>query len=96
MAETHTDLIGLSDRELLLRAGNATHQHYKGGLYRMIGYHNDADTDDAVRDADGFPRVLYEHVYPHARVIWVRDESEFFGTVTVDGVEVPRFRRIRA
>ena len=42
--ERHEDLLGLSDRDLKLRAGTATHQHYKGGLYRYVGYIRDADT----------------------------------------------------
>ncbi len=81
-------LIGLSDRDLLLRAGAATHQHYKGGLYRLVGVVKNADTGDFILGGDGQPRVLYEHVHPHSREYWLRDYDEFFG----DHDGHPRFR----
>jgi hypothetical protein len=95
MAEDHTALLGLSDRELKLRAGDATHQHYKGGLYRLLGFVRDADTGELlVCEKHGKERVVYEHVHPHKRELWVRDAHEFYGTVpTVDGFG-PRFRRL--
>lgn len=90
MSETHGALLRLSDRDLRLRAGDATHQHYKGGLYRYIGHLCDADTGEPVRGRDGEARVIYEHVYPHQRQHWLRDHAEFFGEK--DGV--PRFRAL--
>lgn len=94
MAEKHEDLVGLPDRDLLLRAGDATHQHYKGGLYRLLGPVRDAETGKAVEASTlGNPggRVVYEHVYPYMRELWIRDRFEF-EEVLPDGT--PRFRRI--
>lgn len=92
MSESHEDLVGLPDRDLRLRAGEATHQHYKGGLYRLLGPLMDADTGLPVpakhpRQTPG--RVVYEHVYPHERQLWVRDREEFEEDLP-DGR--PRFR----
>lgn len=42
----------------------ATHRHYKGGLYRYIGVARHSETEEAV--------VVYEHLWPHARGLWVR------------------------
>ena len=92
--ETHTDLIGLSDRELRMRAGDATHQHYKGGLYRLLGDAMDARTGGALLDLDGRPMVVYEHVYPRRRELWLRSSREFYGTVEVEGERRERFRRL--
>jgi hypothetical protein len=101
--EDHEALVGLSDRDLRLRAGTATHQHYKGGLYRVVGGVCDADTGEPVMGKDGEPRVLYEHVYPHAPMFWLRDRSEFVGTIldtTRESVArngttcPPRFRKL--
>lgn len=92
--EKMEDLVGLSDRDLLLRAGDATHQHYKGGLYRLLGPVRDADTGKAVPANDlsrGGGRVIYEHVYPYTREYWIRDREEFEDTLK-DGR--PRFRRL--
>lgn len=89
--EKHAELLGLSDRALLLRCGKATHQHYKGGLYRYLGIMKDADTGEILLDQDGRPRVAYEHLYPYEREIWSRKALEWFGN-TKDGK--PRFRRI--
>lgn len=94
MSEDHGALIGLSDRELKLRAGDATHQHFKGGLYRLVGVARDADTGGLLYGKDGNARVLYEHVYPHERGFWVRDHTEFHGNVEREGYRGPRFRRL--
>jgi hypothetical protein len=88
--ETHEELLGLSTRSLRLRCGAATHQHFKGGLYRYLGPLFDSETGERALDAKGRPLVVYEHVYPHARQIWKRSEEEFFGMK--DGA--PRFRRL--
>lgn len=86
----HKDLIGKSDYLLRMLAGDATHQHFKGGLYRYVGHLKDADTGEAVLGKDGLPRIVYQHVYPHERELWVRDHGEFFGIK--DGKH--RFRRL--
>ena len=90
--ESHEDLLWLSDRELRLRAGDATHQHFKGGLYRLLGPVRDSMTGEPLCYREGWkPVVIYEHVYPHARELWARSEEEF-NEVLKDGT--PRFRRI--
>jgi hypothetical protein len=90
----HASLLGLSDRELLLHAGDATHQHYKGGLYKLLGPVRDIRTGGSLLDLDGQPMIAYLHCFPHARDIWVRSEAEFNGTVKspTDGSQLRRFR----
>lgn len=58
----------------------ATHRHYKGGLYRKIGIARHSETLEDV--------VLYEHLWPHPRGLWVRPEPLFNGLLE-DGR--PRF-----
>ncbi len=96
----HNSLLGLSDRDLLMRCSEATHQHFKGGLYRLLGHALDADTGEAILGKDGLPRVVYEHVYPHARQIWVRDRSEWEEVVNWEDygsaqLRCTRFRPLR-
>jgi hypothetical protein len=62
----------------------ATHRHYKGGLYRELGVgHHSED-----KDADGKPikMVIYEHLYPHERGLWVRPAELFYGYLE-DGLQ---------
>lgn len=90
--ETSESLLGLSDRELRLRAGTATHQHYKGGLYRLLGPVRDSMTGDLLRyKSSRQPVLVYEHVYPHEPELWARGEDEFNEDLP-DGT--PRFRRL--
>jgi hypothetical protein len=51
----------------------ATHRHYKGGLYRLIGVAKHSETLE--------PLVVYEHLWPHAPGLWVRPEAMFHGTL---------------
>ncbi len=76
---TESSLLGKSDRELRMIAGDATHQHFKGGLYRLVGQVFDADTGGPARNSEGLLLVLYEHCYPYDRGFWVRSAEEFFG-----------------
>jgi hypothetical protein len=64
-------LLGKSDHELRVIAETATHQHYKGGLYRLVGTACDADTGRLVKGKDGAARVLYEHLFPFERQFWM-------------------------
>lgn len=91
---SHFDLLGLTDRELLLHAGDATHQHYKGGLYKLLGPIRYSRTGGPLLDLDGQPMIAYMHCFPHGRDIWVRSEAEFNGTVSsiIHGDIVRRFR----
>ena len=51
----------------------ATHRHYKGGLYRLIGTARHSETEEAL--------IVYEHLWPHARGLWVRPKDMFEGTL---------------
>lgn len=91
----HLSLLGMSDRTLLLHAGDATHQHYKGGLYKLLGPVKDSETGEVATAPDGSAWLIYEHCYPHARELWRRPASEFYEDVRVEGKTVPRFRPLR-
>jgi hypothetical protein len=90
----HSALLGKTNRELRMIAGDATHQHYKGGLYRLLGPHRDSETGEEVKAPDGSAWLIYEHVYPHKRELWRRPASEFYEDVRVKGKTVPRFRQL--
>jgi hypothetical protein len=49
----------------------ATHRHYKGGLYRVVGTAKHSETLE--------PMVVYEHLWPHDRGLWVRPADMFHG-----------------
>ncbi|CAM2147539.1 DUF1653 domain-containing protein [Pararobbsia alpina] len=49
----------------------ATHRHYKGGLYRVVGTAKHSETLE--------PMVVYEHLWPHERGLWVRPAEMFHG-----------------
>ena len=51
----------------------ATHRHYKGGLYRVIGSAKHSETLE--------PTTVYEHLWPQAHGLWVRPEAMFYGTL---------------
>jgi hypothetical protein len=61
----------------------ATHRHYKGGLYRVIGVALHTETQEKL--------TVYEHVWPHAPALYVRPETMFNETLP-DGT--PRFRAL--
>jgi hypothetical protein len=48
---------------------NKLYLHKKGGIYRVL--------NRDVRHADGGTVVLYEHLWPHERALWVRNQAEF-------------------
>ena len=58
------------------------YRHYKGGEYQVIGVARHSETLE--------PLVVYRPLYDDSG-LWVRPHAMFFGTVTVDGREVPRF-----
>lgn len=92
----HTDLVGLTDQELLKLAPEATHQHFKGGLYRFLGPAKSADTGDYIR-LDGHPAVAYMHLFPHKVEVWVRKRGEWASNVknpNDPGRWIPRFREL--
>jgi len=44
-------------------------RHIDGGLYRFVAYARSADTAGDV--------VVYEHLWPFERGLWVRDRADF-------------------
>jgi hypothetical protein len=93
----HSELVGMSDDRLRVLAPDATHQHYKGGLYRYLGSAMDAETGQQARNGRGEFLVAYMHCYPHERQVWLRPETEFNSTVSpsASSVTQPRFRKIK-
>ncbi|WP_445681257.1 DUF1653 domain-containing protein [Radicibacter daui] len=56
----------------------ATHRHYKGGLYRVIGEALHSETEERM--------VVYEHLWPKNRSLWVRP-FDLFHEPLPDGSE---------
>jgi hypothetical protein len=56
------------------------YRHYKGGIYELVA--------EAVLEADHTPVMVYRG---QDGAVWVRPRAAFFETVSVDGVEQPRF-----
>ena len=52
-----------------LVAAEAIYLHKKGGVYRRMHEARSSDDERAV--------VVYEHLWPHPRGVWVRDAAEF-------------------
>jgi hypothetical protein len=94
MTVHHSELIGMKDQRLRVLAPDATHQHFKGGLYRFIGTAMDAESGEPLIGKDGLPRVAYIHCYPYPKQLWIRDYSEWFGMKMVNGEPKRRFREI--
>lgn len=63
------------------------YQHYKGGFYDVIGVGKDTET--------GADVVLYRPMYESDVAYWVRPLTMFCDDVIVNGVHVPRFRKVR-
>ena len=61
------------------------YKHFKGNLYKLLFIAKDSET---LKQG-----VVYQAMYGKEE-IWTRDYDNFFSTVTVDGVEVPRFQEI--
>lgn len=60
----------------------ATHRHFKGGWYRYVGLAKHSETSREF--------VVYEHLSPHQRQMWVRPSEEFHDKV----YGKPRFAEI--
>jgi hypothetical protein len=76
-----SDLPALPDTPL------GRYRHYKGGEYEVIGVARHSETTE--------PLVVYRPTH-HPSGWWARPHAMFFGTVSVDGVRLPRFERIDA
>jgi hypothetical protein len=58
------------------------YRHHKGQHYQVLDVVRHSETEEAL--------VLYRPLYGE-RALWVRPFEMFTGTVTIDGVEQPRF-----
>ncbi len=63
------------------------YRHYKGGEYQVVGTARHSETGELL--------VVYRCLYDNDS-LWVRPLEMFLENVTVDGVCVPRFRRLEA
>jgi hypothetical protein len=61
------------------------YRHYKGSDYEVIGVAKHSETEELF--------VVYRALYGE-KGLWVRPLAMFVGTVVVDGVMQPRFRRL--
>ena len=62
------------------------YQHYKGGLYHVIGVTKHTETQEEL--------VAYLALTGEP-TIWVRPLANFLEKVLVNGQEVPRFQRLK-
>lgn len=60
------------------------YQHYKGPMYEVIDTVRHSETEEWM--------VLYRPLYDDEQGLWVRPYDMFLQSVSVDGVQVPRFR----
>jgi hypothetical protein len=67
---------------------NGKYQHYKGGLYEVIGIAHHSETLEEL--------VVYKALYHSYEFgnnsLWVRPKAMFLENIFVDGKEVPRFK----
>ncbi len=63
------------------------YRHYKGKDYSVVGFARHSETKETM--------VLYVPLYGDGGY-WVRPLAMFTETVTVDGKQVPRFRRVES
>lgn len=66
------------------------YQHYKGGLYEVIGVAHHSETLEEMV----VYRALYDSKEFGNNSMWVRPKAMFMENVIVDGKEVPRFKLI--
>ena len=83
----HTKLLGLKSEDLMKIAPLATHQHYKGGLYRKHG--------GTINSKEvGEPSiVIMEHIHPYQRRKFYISYDEFSEKVN-DSTE-PRYKNLK-
>jgi hypothetical protein len=61
------------------------YQHYKGGLYEVVGSARHSETLEAL--------TLYKALYGDGG-LWVRPTQMFNEEVVIDGEQQPRFRKL--
>jgi len=80
-------MISVPDEQLNVPAIElGRYQHYKGNFYEVIGVALDSESIQ--------PVVMYKPLYASKVEYWVRPYEMFVGTVTMDGNEVPRFKKV--
>ncbi len=62
-----------------------TFRHFKGNLYRLVGFAKDSETLEEM--------VVYRALYGE-RGLWVRPSKMFFETVERDGKTLKRFELV--
>jgi len=77
----------MSDLPSLPALAPGRYRHYKGHDYDVIGVARHSETLE--------PLVVYRPLYGEG-ALWVRPHAMFVGTVTVDGIERPRFAPVDA
>ncbi|GAB3296402.1 MULTISPECIES: DUF1653 domain-containing protein [Pseudidiomarina] len=60
------------------------YQHYKGPMYEVVDTVRHSETEEWM--------VLYRPLYGDEQGLWVRPYDMFLQSVSVDGLEVPRFK----
>ena len=71
---------------------SATHRHFKGGLYLLLGPAFHSGTGQPLIDADTNTPILgYLHLWPHEQRLWLRTAAEF-NELLPDGR--PRFEKL--
>ena len=77
----------MNDLPPLPEARLGRYQHYKGGLYEVVGVARHSESLE--------PLVVYRPLSPNAdgtdSGLWVRPHAMFFESITIDGVHQPRF-----
>ena len=63
------------------------YRHYKGGEYEVIGVARHSETLE--------PLVVYRPLYNDSGW-WLRPHAMFFGALTLNGAQQPRFTRVAA
>lgn len=73
------------DLPTLIETPIGLYQHYKGGMYRVLG---------TVRHSESLePMTLYQALYGQ-QGLWVRPAAMFSETVDIDGKNQARFTRV--
>jgi hypothetical protein len=75
----------MSDLSPLPDTPAGRYRHYKGGEYEVIGAARHSETLEAL--------VVYRPLYNDSG-LWVRPHGMFFGSVEIDGRQLPRFERL--